>query len=240
MEPVLLILMLVAGGVTALSLVLATRAAKAAPEPPEGSWAPPREIACSILHDVARRGGASTDEIPRLVREQWGDPAPVEARIHLRSWAEAYARARDERQCRELLAAAVRLAVSMHATLPLAQYDALLDLCFGLGFHADALARLRAIHRFEYVDHAKESRPRGVERRPLAVVPLRRPIPRARLLRTLVLEGDVDRPTLIATYRRLAGRYHPDRYHDAAPEDRDDAARRFIEITEAYEQLLSE
>lgn len=237
MERLLLLLMIAAGGVAALALRLAVAAARSAPEPPRGSWAPPEEIAASVLHAIARCGGASPDEASRLLHAHWPGAATVEPSIDLRSWAEAFARQRAEEARCELLEASVRLAVAMSPTIPLTQYNALLDVCFGLGFHADALARLRAIYRFEYVDHAKRARPRSADRAGGAVL-FRRRLDRAALLRTLELDGEPDRGAVISAYRRLAVRYHPDRWHDAAAEEQREASRRFIEITEAYEQLL--
>jgi DnaJ-class molecular chaperone len=58
-------------------------------------------------------------------------------------------------------------------------------------------------------------------------------------LRVLEIEGEPDRPAVIAAYRRLAARYHPDKISDRSPEAQDTAAARFIEITRAYEHLLA-
>jgi DnaJ-class molecular chaperone len=49
----------------------------------------------------------------------------------------------------------------------------------------------------------------------------------------------VSRSRLISTYRTLAAQHHPDRFHDADPQAREAAAARFIEISDAYGQLLA-
>ncbi len=110
----------------------------------------------------------------------------------------------------------------------------------GLGFHADALARLRAKWRFEYADYAAMSRPREADRVGGASL-FRRVTPREKvsLMKTLGLRGELERGPLISAYRRLAGAHHPDRFHDCGADERAAAARRFIELTEAYERLLA-
>jgi hypothetical protein len=55
----------------------------------------------------------------------------------------------------------------------------------------------------------------------------------------LGMEGTPSRQQIIVAYRRLAAQHHPDRFHDAEEGVRSDAARRFIEITRAYEALLA-
>ena len=59
------------------------------------------------------------------------------------------------------------------------------------------------------------------------------------LMKVLELEGELERGRLISAYRRLAGASHPDRFHDSGAEAREAAARKFIELTEAYEKLLA-
>ncbi|HVR43325.1 MAG TPA: J domain-containing protein [Thermoanaerobaculia bacterium] len=199
------------------------------------------EIGVSILHHIAAAGGAGPEAASRLVRDHSSHRGVVERGIDLRNWAEAYARATDEQGRHELLESGVRIAVAMHPAIPLRQYNALLDLSFALGFHPDAMARLRARYRFEYVDYAKASRPREADRSGGAAPLFDRrtsAADRDALLQVLGLSGECDRPRVVSAYRRLAARHHPDRFHHAGPAEREAAARRFIEITEAYERLL--
>jgi DnaJ-domain-containing protein 1 len=139
-----------------------------------------------------------------------------------------------DQQRRELLEVAVQL-VAARSPVPVRQYAALLDLSFGLGFQTDALARLRELYGFEYVDHAKEGRPPGADREPLFA---RAPRERTELLRILGLEVTPTRQELSAVYRRLVSQHHPDRFHGATAEAQTEASARFIEITRAYEELL--
>ena len=196
-------------------------------------------VGAAILNEVALAGGASGIDAERLVAEQTEYRGAFGRRIDMTSWAESFARGAGEGERRALLEAAVRLAVSMNSTLPPRQYHALLDLSFGLGFHADALARLRAKWRFEYADYARMSRPRDADRR--AATMFRRASPREKvaLMKVLELDGPLERGRVISAYRRLAGAWHPDRFHDSGAEAREAAARKFIELTEAYERLLS-
>lgn len=198
------------------------------------------DLGVSILHAIARSGGADAEEAARLVLEHSAHRGIVESRIDLRSWAEAYAAQSEERARQELLENAVRIAVTMHPSIPLAQYNALIDLSFGLGYHTDALARLRARYRFEFVDYAKHARPRRADRAGGGAPLFQRvsPADRDRLYRIVGLEPGVSRQVLISTYRRLAGVHHPDRFHGAPRQEQEEAAKRFIELTEAYERLL--
>ena len=60
------------------------------------------------------------------------------------------------------------------------------------------------------------------------------------LLRVLgIEEKPASRQTIISAYRRLVAQHHPDRYHDQSADAQASAAARFIEITRAYETLLS-
>jgi DnaJ-domain-containing protein 1 len=237
METLLALLMIGAGGVGAVALMVETarreRQEEAARLEAHGGAA---AIAAAILTEIARAGGASRDEAEALIARVADTKAPSGRRIDLTNWAEAFARHTGEGERRALLESAVRLAVSMAASIPRRQYGALQDLSFGLGFHADALARLRAKWRFEYADYARGSRPVEADRAGI----FRRvsPSEQAELMKTLGLSGELERAALIAAYRRLAGAHHPDRVHDRGQAERDAAARRFIEITEAYEKLL--
>jgi outer membrane receptor protein involved in Fe transport len=155
------------------------------------------------------------------------------------SWAETYARATTPPQRHALLESAVKLVAAHTGPIPLRQYAALLDLSFGLGFHTDALARLRETYGFQYVDHAKDARPRSADRGGGAT-PLFDRSQRAQpeLLGILGLSGDPTRQEVGAAYRKLAARHHPDRFHGASLEEQNAAAARFIELTRAYEELL--
>ncbi len=237
METLLVLLMIGAGGVGAIALMVETarreRRAEASRLQAEGGT---EAIAAAILTEIAREGGASREEAEALAARESPARAPFARGIDLTNWAEAFARLAGDAERRALLESAVRLAVSMAPSIPRRQYGALLDLSFGLGFHADALARLRAKWRFEYADYARGSRPIEADR--AAIVRRVTPSEQARLMKTLGLTGALERARVIAAYRRLAGAHHPDRVHDRGQAERDEAARRFIEITEAYEKLL--
>ncbi|HEY0590763.1 MAG TPA: J domain-containing protein [Thermoanaerobaculia bacterium] len=237
METLLVLLMIGAGGIGAIAVMVeAVRRERRAEAERRETRAGPDAIAAALLTEIALAGGASREEAESLVAKVSGGRAPVGRRIDLGSCAEAFARVADEAARCALLDAAVQLAVSMAASVPPRQYGALQDLSFGLGFHADALARLRAKWRFEYADYARASRPREADRAGI----FRRvaPAEQARLMAILGLSGRLERAGLISAYRRLAGANHPDRVHDRGQKERDEAARRFIEITEAYERLL--
>ncbi|HEY5610912.1 MAG TPA: DnaJ domain-containing protein [Thermoanaerobaculia bacterium] len=244
MEFILVIAMIVAGLGLALVVGLLTMLAKRRSDgfsEQLGNVRRSREsIAASILFEIARAGGGSPDDARRLIREEARIAAPAEIGIDLSSWAQAYASGSSPDQRSRLLELAVKIAVIMNSTIPLAQYNALVDLSFGLGFQTDALARLRARYRFQYVDYAKQGRPRSADRSG-GGAPLyqRAPFNRAEKLRVLGLEGDVTRDRLISAYRRLASQHHPDRYHNADDASQHAAAQRFIEVTEAYEALLA-
>ncbi len=204
-----------------------------------GAWPRLDSIAASILFQVLTAGGIGSDEALRRIRRETGIGAPVTRGIDLTSWAESYARGASPHQRDELLETAVRLIAEPGSAVPLRQYAALLDLSFGLGFQTDALARLRAVYGFDYVDHAKAARPKGADRaagsEPLFVREART---REQLLRVLGLDGEASRQDIIAAFRKLARLHHPDRYHGASPEEESEAAGRFIEIARAYEELL--
>jgi DnaJ-domain-containing protein 1 len=122
----------------------------------------------------------------------------------------------------------------------LRQSTALLDLTFSLGFQTDALAKLRDKYGFDYIDHAKDARPRQADRAggatPLFV---REPRDADRLLRILEIERPASRETIVAAYRKLAAMHHPDRFYAESAEVQSAAAARFIEITQAYQALLT-
>lgn len=238
MEIVFLLFMVIVGGGIAVFVMTATAIAQKENEPREHAVPQRDSVAASLLFHVIASGGLADDEALRLVRRGSGIAAPVTRGIDVANWAESYARNSNERQRHALLENAVQL-VAARSPIPLRQYAALLDLSFGLGFHTDALAKLRAQYGFDYVDHAKDARPREADRSgggaPLFVRDVRH---RDELLRILGVTGSPSRQELSAAYRRLAAQHHPDRFHGANSEAQTSAATRFIEITRAYEELL--
>lgn len=238
MEIIAILFMLVAGGglavFTMTAYAIAEKEKGVAPEG-KNSGAPERDrIAASLLTQVVRLGGVSDDEALRMVRRGAGLAAPVTRGIDVGSWAEAYSRVATSAQRSELLEIAVQLVANRERPVPLRQYSALLDLSFGLGFQTDALAKLRQQYGFEYVDHAKDGRPR--ERSGAAPLFERRAS--EELLHILGLTGKPSRHELTVAYRKLVALHHPDRFHNADEGARGEAAARFIEITRAYEELL--
>jgi hypothetical protein len=166
--------------------------------------------------------------------------SPVTPGIDVGNWAEHYAKLASPEQRTWLLETAVQLVAAPTHPVPLRQYATLLDLSFSLGFQTDALAKLREQYRFDYVDHAKDGRPREADRgggaMPLFV---RGPTDTATLLRTLGIEGNANRQVIISAYRRLAARHHPDKVYGKPEEVQSVAAAKFIEITRAYEALMA-
>lgn len=240
MELLAIAVMVVLGGGLAAFVVgafaLANKEREHAGEPAQ---APQRDsIAASLLFHVLSAGGAGSDETLRQIRRGAGLAAPVTRGIDVTNWAETYARHTTPEQRRGLLELAVQL-VAERTPVPVRQYAALLDLSFGLGFQTDALARLRELYGFDYIDHAKDGRPRHADRKgggaPLFVRETR---PREELLRVFGLSGTPSRQELSAAYRRLVAQHHPDRFHGATAEEQSGAAARFIEITRAYEELV--
>jgi transposase len=231
-ELIAAIFMLGAGGALAVFVLAAMKIDRA--ERGDGEPRPPQRdsVAASLLFHVVSAGGGSRDEAMRQVRRGTGLAAPVVAGIDVGNWAESYARHASAEQRAALLEQAVQLVARREGPVPLRQYAALLDLSFGLGFHIDALARLRESYGFEYVDHA--------ERRPADAggTLIRTSSPRPELLATLGVTGTPTRQELSAAYRKLVARHHPDRFHGAPAEAQNSAAARFIEITRAYEELL--
>lgn len=202
---------------------------------------PPRDaIAASLLVQILVTGGMRDDEAMRRVRREGGLAAPITRGIDIANWAEAYARVSGQPQREMLLELAVRLLADRSEPVPIRQYAALLDLSFSLGFQTDALARLRELYGFTYVDHAKDGRPREADRAgggaPLFVRDSRG---EAELLRVLELDGAPSRQTIMSAYRKLAARHHPDRFFGQPEAMQTAAANRFIEVTRAYESLMN-
>lgn len=197
-------------------------------------------IASSILFNLMLAGGDRRDEALRDIRRHAGIVAPVVSSIDMTSWAERFAQLATPEQRAWLLEIAVQLVASRNRPLPLLQYSLLLDLSFSLGFQTDALAKLRDKYGFEYVDPAKYGRPREADRAGGATTFFARtPAESEPLLRVLGLDAKATRQTIISTYRRLAAQHHPDRFHGQPDTVQNEAAARFIEITQAYEALLA-
>jgi hypothetical protein len=239
MEILAIVFMLGAGGAIA-AFVLGAMAIARRENEPRGPQPQQRDaVAASILFQILSAGGTAADEALRQVRRVAGLAAPVTRGIDVTNWAETYGRAATPQQRSALLEIAVKLVAARTGPIPLRQYAALLDLSFGLGFHTDALARLRETYGFEYVDHAKDARPRSADRggggAPLFARPQRA---HPELLGILGLSGEVTRQEVGAAYRKLVAQHHPDRYHGAPLEEQNAASARFIELTRAYEELL--
>lgn len=229
--------MLVGG--SALAVFALTAMAIARREQPDAlvHAPPPRDaIAASILLQILVAGGMREDEALRRVRRDGGLGSPVTRGIDIANWGEAYARVSDARQRQALLELAVRLLADGRGPVPIRQYAALLDLSFSLGFQTDALARLRELYGFTYVDYAKEGRPREAGAAPLFARDPRDP---SELLRVLELDGSASRQAVVSAYRKLAARHHPDRYFGQPEPVQTAAANRFIEVTRAYESLMA-
>jgi hypothetical protein len=232
LELVFIFFMLGAGGALAAFVAAAMAIARKESEG-AGVVAPQQRdsIAASLLFHIVRAGGVGEEAAMREVRRGTGIAAPVTRGIDIGNWAETYARHSSQQQRAALLESAVQLVAARGEPVPIRQYTALLDLSFGLGFQTDALARLRQVYGFDYVDHAK-NREAG---KPLHA---RGHGDRTALLAILGIAGDPTRQELSAAYRKLVTQHHPDRFHGAAAEAQNEAAARFIEITRAYEELL--
>lgn len=241
MELVAVFVMIVAGAVVAIFALVAFALAKKERGTGQSGAAAGRDhIAASILFQILTAGGASPDDALRQIRRGAGLAARVTPGVDVTSWAESFASGVPAAAREQLLETAVRFAAASHTPIPLRQYATLLDLSFGLGFHSDALARLRERYGFEYVDHAKDARPREADRSggamPLFV---REESHSVEWLRVLEIDGTPSRQTIISAYRRLAARHHPDRFYGENDDVQRAEAARFIEITRAYEKLLA-
>jgi DnaJ-domain-containing protein 1 len=238
---ILIILMIATGGAIALLVMLAIAGIERGDGAiPVAASAPDRSrIAASILFQLLLSGGSRHDEALRDLRRV-GIVSPVTAGIDIASWTERYGRLANADQRQWLLETAVKLVAAPGRPVPLHQYAELLDISFSLGFQTDALAKLRERYDFDYVDHAKDARPREADRAggatPLFV---RGPADAAMLLKTLGIEGTANRHAIITAYRKLAAQHHPDKVYTERPEVQSDAAARFIEITRAYEALMA-
>lgn len=240
------IFMIFAGGGIAIATMIAIGAATRAREGRvggrENAPMPDRSaIAASILFNLLLMGGVAPDEALKEIRRRAGLLAPVTAAVDIASWAERFAQSASPQQRAWLLQTAVRLIAERRNVIPLRQYAGLLDLSFALGFQTDALAKLREQYGFDYVDHAKHARPREADRAGGAATTffVRDKRDQSELLRVLEIDVEPSRPVIIAAYRRLVAQHHPDKVHAAGEEARTAAAARFIELTRAYETLMS-
>jgi DnaJ-like protein len=242
MELLAVIFMIAAGG--AIALFVAVAAAIVRRESGGGGGqqvqVPDRDrVAASILFRVMTAGGIAPDEALREIRRRVGIIAPPTTGIDIATWGERFAFSSSPEQRAQLLDLAVQLVALPGRAIPLVQYAALLDLSFALGFQTDALAKLREQYGFDYVDHAKAGRPREADRAGRVTFFERDEREPREWLAVLGMEGTPTRQQIIAAYRRLAAQHHPDKFHDAADDQRAGAAARFIEITRAYEALLA-
>lgn len=243
MEIAAVILMLAIGVGMALAVIVSFAAAQrenAMAGNASASTAPDRDrIAASVLFNLLVAGGSTADEAFRAVRRGAGIAAPVTGSIDVFNWGARFAQLATPEQRADLLETAVRLIADRPDPVPLRQYTMLLDLSFALGFHTDALAKLREQYGFEYIDHAKDGRPREADRAGGATTLFAR-VDRdpQELLAVLGIDGSASRQTIISAYRKLAAQYHPDRHFGATAEAQAATAARFIEITRAYEALL--
>ncbi len=241
MELIAVILMiLVGGGVAVITMFAIALAQRNVESTNSANGAPDRSrLASSILFHLLLLGGLSADEAMRDVRRRAGLASPVTGGIDIVNWGNRFAQLATREQREWLLETAVQLLAGRGAPLPLRQYTALLDLSFALGFQTDALARLRDQYGFEYIDHAKDGRPREADRAGgAAALFVRQPADTGPLLRLLGIEGPASRQAIISAYRKLAAQYHPDRVFGQPQDVQSQAAARFIEITQAYETLL--
>jgi DnaJ-domain-containing protein 1 len=240
-ELIAVLVMIAVGGAVAVFVLIAFAIAKSEkPQNDRGPAAGRTEIAASILFQVMIAGGASPEEAIRQIRRSAGLAARITPGVDLTSWGATFAAASSSADREQLLETAVQLAAAREGPIPLRQYAALLDLSFALGFHTDALARMREKYGFDYVDHAKDARPREADRgggaTPMFVRDETRTV---EWLRVLEIEGTPTRQVIIAAYRRLAQQHHPDRFHGAPDDLLEREAARFIELTRAYEQLMA-
>src|SRR6266511_5410954 len=232
--------MIFAGGGLAIAAMIAIGAATRAHEGRrDRAPAPDRSaIAASILFNLLLLGGVAPDEALREIRKRL--LAPVTRQVDIASWAERFAHVASPQQRQWLLETAVQMIAEHKRIVPLRQYAALLDLSFALGFQTDALAKLRERYGFDYVDHAKDARPRSADRgggaMPLFV---RGSTETTALLRILGLEAGANRQAIISAYRKLASQHHPDRVHGEPDDIQSEAAAKFIQITRAYETLMA-
>jgi hypothetical protein len=240
-ELLIVIAMLAIGGIIALAVGTSIAAAQRESGANARPAAPPdrNHIAASLLFNLLLAGGTPQQKALGALR-RLGLVTPITSSIDIRNWGERFAQIASADQRAWLLDAAVQLVADRTTPVPLRQYTALLDLTFALGFQTDALAKLRKQYHFDYIDHAKDARPREADRAGGATALfVRETRDKSELLRILQIEGPASRQTIIAAYRKLAAVHHPDRVFAEPAEVQSAAAARFIEITRAYEALLA-
>lgn len=239
-EILAVLIMIVAGAATAVFALVAFALSRDEKKETARAAGGRDQIAASLLYQVLVSGADGPEEAMRRLRREAGIAAAVTRGVDVTSWAEAFARTASEMQRNDLLETAVKMVAARSEPVSVRQYSALLDLSFGLGFRTDALARLRERYGFDYIDHAKEGRPREADRAggatPLFV---REQADPRELLRVLGIEGTPTRQIIIAAYRRLVAQHHPDKVFGRPEAEQEQAAARFIEITRAYERLLT-
>jgi hypothetical protein len=147
------------------------------------------------------------------------------------SWAEALARRISRDEARLFVDHLAGELASRKTAVSLAQYSILVDIVFGLGFHADVVAGLRAAGlRVEFRAPAGRSN----------AVPLYDAHSSAGAAALLGVREGATRQEVVAAYRRAVVAAHPDRIHDGPAEARQAATERFIRIVAASELLLSQ
>jgi hypothetical protein len=240
-EWIAVVFMIVAGGAMATFVMVAVAIARReAPQQAGADRWDVERIAASLLYQVLVLGGTPAEEAFRRLRREAELAGSVTPGVDVANWGAVFAQRTAPQQRQWLLETAVRLVASPGKPVPLRQYNALLDLSFALGFQTDALAKLRERYGFDYVDHAKDARPREADRGGgrLSLF-VRSEVDTREWLRVLNIEGKPSRQGVISAYRKMAARHHPDRFHGQPQEAQSAAAARFIEITKAYESLMS-
>lgn len=238
------ILVMIGAGVVIASFVLGALAISKAEQRRvdglRGGAAPSRDdIAASLLFHVLVAGGDTDEDALREIRRSAVSGGRVTRSVDVTNWGDAYAHSCSPAQREMFLDTVVRVIAARGRAVPLLQYVALLDLSFALGFQTDALARLREKYGFEYIDHAKNARPRDADRAGRTTFFARDDGDREKWLALLEIRGEPTRQAITSAYRRLAAQHHPDRYYGEPSDSQSAAAARFIELTRAYESLLS-
>ena len=223
----------VGGGALAIFAMTAMAISQKEQERAGAQAPPPRDsVAASILAQILVAGGANDEDALRDIRREAGLGAPITRGVDVTNWAEAYARVSD-RASSVRCCSRPRCSSSPDETrpIPLRQYAALLDLSFGLGFHTDALARLRETYGFD-VRRSREgrapARSGSRRRRHAAFRPRRRGAPRS-FCGVLGLDVTANRQEIIAAYRSSWRSIIPIGSTGRPSEVQSAAAARFIE-----------
>lgn len=235
MEPLILLLMVAAGAIMALLFLVAAAVirheSRTQPAAASGRGAADRDhVIASILFEISRDAGFDERGAIELVRRLRGPLATWTRGVDIPSWASVFAANSNLTERENLLDLAVQCVVADGHWPSPPNDSALLNLAFALGFHSDALVHLQAKYGFDDRAARTGSGPvRKGESRPEA---------RRRHLTILGLEEGASQREVASSYRTLAARHHPDRFHEATAEERRAAENRFIEIRKAYEELL--